>query len=224
MHSNATPPVFPRPSSSIAKGRLRGRLQCSSHVAQEKVFAKKDIGGIGESQFDRFDDDEDFNSDHQMSILNQSIEKSSMTISPRIRLVDHSVRAANDSIRPHSTSTQHTTYANSITNNRKWDRIASSLASGKTEFCYMEELADNTYKFTFTKTPTTKHYATLSRNGILRMHDGLAEKIDFSTFMSEHLLYTKLRCLRMFGMFRLWKSFFVWNKTILRRKFLRNVS
>jgi hypothetical protein len=125
--------------------------------------------------------------------------------------------------RPDSSSIQHTTVAQNITGNPKWDRLATSLADGSTEFCYMEELPDNSYKFSFSSHPASNNFSTLSRFGILRMLNGEGEKIPFDHFLFEHHLHAKLTKIKVFGQFRLWKTLYCWRHTVRERKCYRAV-
>jgi hypothetical protein len=219
---SARPPSFPRPSSALAKSRLKDRLLCVHKRTSNSPKRDGGFEGIGETQFDRFDDEETSSSlhlneknltRHEQNLRNTTNE----TVSTAVVLPTKPVR-------PDTTSTQHTVVARTIHDNPKWDRIATSLASGSTEFCYMEEMGDNNYKFSFSSIPKKRNFSTLSRYGLLRMHDKSVEKVSLDEFMYEHHLHAKLLKIKVFGKFRMWKTLFCWRHNVRQRKFKRAVS
>jgi hypothetical protein len=266
MAPAARPPAFPRPSSAVAKSRLKDRLVLSAGKGRPITNSpplKKDGAGIGERQFDRFDDEDDiavedlhhspvtFGGDESSVLTQQNLNLTTHNIANRA--IKHNTSSlvhgneynamrqglAPDSaslmsrpyqqqpqqtpFRPDSSSIQHTTVAQNITGNPKWDRLATSLADGSTEFCYMEELPDNSYKFSFSSHPASNNFSTLSRFGILRMLNGEGEKIPFDHFLFEHHLHAKLTKIKVFGQFRLWKTLYCWRHTVRERKCYRAV-
>ncbi len=103
--------------------------------------------------------------------------------------------------------------------------MAESLVSGRTEYCYLQEDEHNVYKFSISATiPKTTRYSTISQHGILRFNEGECEQIDFADFMREFSMYTKLREIGVFKLFRQKKQFLLWKSYIKRRKFHHNVS
>eukprot|EP01034_Spumella_vulgaris_P021646 gene21646-27686_t len=79
------------------------------------------------------------------------------------------------------------------------------------------------YKFTINDTVptglTTNDYLTLSRNGILQStSDGNTELLSYPSLMRDHDIYHKLKKIPIFRLFRLWKPFGMWRRTVRSQK------
>lgn len=112
-----------------------------------------------------------------------------------------------------------------------WNGVASSIAIGETEFCYLKPDNNDCYKFSFqNQYPSTQilqnDYSTMSRYGVMRSSaiTGQSEMVSHEEMLVEQEIYHKLVQLRVFRQFRLWKTFFVWRKTVKTTKYSDRVS
>jgi hypothetical protein len=108
-------------------------------------------------------------------------------------------------------------------------------AKGGAEFCYLQPSIDNVYTFsvrdTVPETISRNDFVTLGKEGILRSTEvGGSEFIHHSAFQRDHDNYCKLRTLKLFGKYSLWKPLRAWRCYVIARKrrlvvmFLYNVS
>lgn len=100
---------------------------------------------------------------------------------------------------------------------------AAISAKGGAEFCYLQPSIDNAYSFTVRDTvPETiarNVYVTLGKEGILRSTElGGSEFIHHNAFQREHDNYCKLRKLKLFGKYSLWKPLRAWRCYVIARK------
>ena len=96
-------------------------------------------------------------------------------------------------------------------------------AKGGVEFCYLQPSADNCYNFSIRDTVPESiirnDFVTLGKNGILRAtQNGNSEYIPHAAFKREHDNYCKLRQMKIFGKYSLWKPLKAWRCYILLRK------
>lgn len=97
------------------------------------------------------------------------------------------------------------------------------------EFCYLQQAPEHSYSFAIRDTvPSTilnNEYVTLGKHGILRaVNGGASEFISHKNFQKERENYCKLRKMKLFGMYRLWKPFRAWRCFLLSRKWNNAVS
>lgn len=59
----------------------------------------------------------------------------------------------------------------------------------------------------------------MSKKGVMQHIGRETVFTPLDTWEREYLLYCKLMCYRTFYCFRLWKSFYNWRKTIIRKKY-----
>lgn len=112
-----------------------------------------------------------------------------------------------------------------------WDEVASSIAFGETEFCYLQSDAADSYKFSMQDNyPAGRilknDFATMSKHGVMRSSviTGQSEMVSHDVIMKEQAIYHKLREIKLFRQFRLWKMFYIWHRTIKLEKYKNNVS
>lgn len=106
-----------------------------------------------------------------------------------------------------------------------WDSIAGSIASGASEFFYLEPYLNNPYKFRITGVPvslTSGIYATLSKHGLVRVIDGESTDIvTLSQFHRECEIYYKIINIGVFANYMKWKSIYIWRQDIKRGRILK---
>ena len=110
-----------------------------------------------------------------------------------------------------------------------WIGVASSIASGETEFCYIKSDDTDHYNFSLVETAPplsllTNDYTTLSKRGILRaVPNGDSEFIDYPTLLQHEQVYHKIKQIPVFGKYRLWKMFYVWKTNVHYNAYRRKV-
>jgi hypothetical protein len=131
----------------------------------------------------------------------------------------------NANIMPHLSVSQH------YQGDGEWDDVASSMAFGEAEFCYLKSDAKDAYKFSIQENHPSgrilkNDFTTMSRFGVLRNSSvtGESELVPHEDMLLEQDIYHKLVQLRVFRQFRLWKPFAVWHRTVKRNKFNNAVS
>lgn len=109
--------------------------------------------------------------------------------------------------------------------------MASSIAFGETEFCYLQPDTSDIYKFSMQSNYSgdrilKNDFATMSKHGVMRSSiiTGQSEMVSHDAMMKEQAIYHKLREIKVFRQFRLWKTFYVWYKTVKLEKYRSNVS
>ena len=112
-----------------------------------------------------------------------------------------------------------------------WEDVASSMAVGDTEFCYLQSDAADSYKFSLQNNyPAGRilknDFVTMSKHGVMRSSvvTGESEMVSHDVMVLEHEIYHKLVQIRVFKQFRMWKTFYVWRHTVKREKYDRMVS
>ena len=115
-----------------------------------------------------------------------------------------------------------------------WEEVAQSIAFSETEFCYLQPDSTDQYKFALQNDSQgaqmgsilKNDYVTMSKHGIMRSSvvTGQSELITYDNMLVEQRIYHKLIRIKVFSQFRLWKTFYVWKKTIKLNKFKNRVS
>ena len=107
-----------------------------------------------------------------------------------------------------------------------WSDVASSIAFNETEFCYIQPNQSDQYKFSLQDNYSSKNilkndFTTISKYGILRSSviTGQSEMISHEDMLVEQNIYHQLIQLRVFKQFRLWKTFYIWRKSIKLSKY-----
>jgi hypothetical protein len=110
-----------------------------------------------------------------------------------------------------------------------WIGVASSIANGDTEFCYIKSDDTDHYNFSLLETAPpqsllSNDYTTLSKRGILRaLPNGDSEFIDYPTLLMHEQVYHKIKQIPVFGKYHVWKMFYVWKTNVHYNAFLRKV-
>ncbi len=106
-----------------------------------------------------------------------------------------------------------------------WDSIAGSIASGASEFFYLEPYVNNPYKFRITGVPsslTSGIYVTLSKHGLVRVIDGESTDIvTLNQFHRECQIYYKIINIGVFANYMKWKSIYIWRQDIKRGRIFK---
>ena len=106
-----------------------------------------------------------------------------------------------------------------------WDSIAGSIASGASEFFYLEPYVNNPYKFRIIGVPsslTSGIYATLSKHGLVRVIDGESTDIvTLNQFHRECQIYYKIINIGVFANYMKWKSIYIWRQDIKRGRIFK---
>lgn len=104
------------------------------------------------------------------------------------------------------------------------DEIAQSLVVGEIEFCYIQQSEDDPYKFRIIGKPDSmysKPYCTVSKNGIVRYSSKECEYEELNEFMSDLTVFNKLKKMKIFKEYLLWKSMLVWKLGVKQRKYMK---
>lgn len=105
-------------------------------------------------------------------------------------------------------------------------RMIKSLVS-EADFCYVESVADDFYKFGVKSTIPAhivqNQYSTISARGLLRNVGDGSEMVSLPELAHEAAMYAQLGKLKLFRIYRTWKSFYVWKHTIRRNRFEKRV-
>jgi len=110
-----------------------------------------------------------------------------------------------------------------------WIGVASSIANGDTEFCYIKSDDTDHYNFSLLETAPPQSllandYTTLSKRGILRaLPNGDSEFIDYPTLLQHEQVYHKIKQIPVFGKYHVWKMFYVWKTNVHYNAYLRKV-
>lgn len=193
----ASPPNFPRPSSTIHKARLKNRLQVKSTVSSNI------------KQLDTLSDPK--TNPETVSMSGNSVEKVNVTTAKSF------VQAPAD-----SDVAGHANASPSVTG---WEEIANSIVDGQSEFFYLRKRENEPYKFTLSSAPQNRDrdFSTVSQFGVLRCENGAHEHLEFDELIRVRNLFIELKKLPIFSHFREWKTFSLWRIEVSRRKFARRV-
>lgn len=110
-----------------------------------------------------------------------------------------------------------------------WIGVASSIANGDTEFCYIKSDDTDHYNFSLLETAPPQSllandYTTLSKRGILRaLPNGDSEFLDYPTLLKHEQVYHKIKQIPVFGKYHVWKMFYVWKTNVHYNAYLRKV-
>lgn len=110
--------------------------------------------------------------------------------------------------------------------NGGWREIIESIASGQTEFCYMEPCNGDPYKLRIVShaPKSSETYLTFSRHGIVRYVNGESYHSTLEQFMRERAIYKKLQEMPVFRLRRLWKSLLFWKISVKQMRFERRAA
>ena len=243
------PPEFPRPSSTVAKNRLKSRLtfangkpQSASAIPKTRMQAGSQFSGKFLMSNDGSGNNNNNNNidtgDEELDLLSivlggsvvddKKIFSNSSVLDGQANAMGSLSVDHNNNLTSHSLLQKSHANMSSLFESEGHEHVVNTMVSGDAEFCYVDVDSENPFKFGITDVPKEireNRFSTLSKNGLLRrMKDGDVEHVPLDRFIREHELYDKLMELTIFKQYRLWKCFSIWNRNIKQYKFMRYVS